>query len=213
MNIIMLGAPGAGKGTLATEIKKKYNLPHVSTGDLFRENIKNETELGKLAKSYIEKGALVPDEVTINMLLSRIDKDDCKNGFILDGFPRNLNQADGLKEALKNKNSKINLVILVEASDEKIIKRLAGRRVCEKCGKTYHIEYMKPKEDGICDDCGGKVVLRKDDTPEVIKDRLDTYHKETQVLIDYYKKDGVLKSIDGFNTMDENMKLVDEMMK
>ena len=213
MNIIMLGAPGAGKGTIATEMTKKYNLPHVSTGDLFRENIKKETELGKLAKSYIEKGALVPDEVTINMLLDRISKDDCKNGFILDGFPRNEAQANGLKDALSKKNDKIDLVILVEADDDKIIKRLAGRRVCEKCGKTYHIEHMKPKVDGVCDDCGGKVITRKDDTPEVIKDRLDTYHKETQVLIDYYKKDGVLKSIDGFNTMDTNMKLVDEMMK
>lgn len=213
MNIIMLGAPGAGKGTIATEMTKKYNLPHVSTGDLFRENIKKETELGKLAKSYIEKGALVPNEVTINMLLDRISKDDCKNGFILDGFPRNEAQANGLKDALAKKNDKIDLVILVEADDDKIIKRLAGRRVCEKCGKTYHIEHMKPKVEGVCDDCGGKVIIRKDDTPEVIKDRLDTYHKETAVLIDYYKKDGVLKSIDGFNTMEENLKAVDMMMK
>ena len=213
MNIIMLGAPGAGKGTLASEMTKKYSLPHVSTGDLFRENIKHETELGKLAKSYIEKGALVPDEVTINMLLDRIQKDDCKKGFILDGFPRNEAQADGLKEALSKKGDKIDLVILVEAEDEKIVKRLAGRRVCEKCGKTYHIEKMKPKVDGVCDACGGNVIIRKDDTPEVIKDRLNTYHKDTAVLIDYYKKDGVLKSVDGFDTMENNLKLIDEMLK
>ena len=205
MNIIMLGAPGAGKGTIATRLEEKYHLPHVSTGDLFRENIKNNTALGQEAKSYIDKGQLVPDSVTINMLLDRISKDDCRNGFILDGFPRNLAQADGLKNALSEKSQKIDLAILMNAADEDIIKRLSGRRVCEGCGAPYHIETLKPKVDGVCDKCGGKLIQRKDDTEEVIKERLKVYHEQTQVLIDYYDKEGILITKNGFDPIDKTL--------
>ena len=205
MNIIMLGAPGAGKGTIATRLEEKYHLPHVSTGDLFRENIKNNTALGQEAKSYIDKGQLVPDSVTINMLLDRISKDDCRNGFILDGFPRNLAQADGLKNALSEKSQKIDLAILMNAADEDIIKRLSGRRVCEGCGAPYHIVTLKPKTEGVCDKCGAKLIQRKDDTEEVIKERLKVYHEQTQVLIDYYGKEGILITKNGFDPIDKTL--------
>ena len=184
MNIIMLGAPGAGKGTIAGFIKEKYSLPHISTGDIFRANIKEETELGKLAKSYIDKGALVPDDVTINMVIDRLSNADCKGGYILDGFPRTIVQATEFEKALQKNNSKIDVCILVDGDDDMIAKRLSGRRVCEKCGASYHIEHMKPMKDGVCDKCGGNLIHRKDDTVEVIKDRLATYHEQTKPLID-----------------------------
>lgn len=213
MNIIMLGAPGAGKGTIASKMKVRYNLPHISTGDIFRENIKNGTELGNLAKSYMDKGALVPDDVTINMTIDRLSKDDCKNGYILDGFPRTIIQADGLTEALDKKGQKIDLALLVDAPDDKITERLSGRRVCKSCGEIYHIVGLKPKKEGICDKCGSEIIQRKDDTVEVIKDRLKTYHEQTFPLIEYYKKKGVLKSIDGFASIDDSLKKIDEMVK
>ena len=198
MNIIMLGAPGAGKGTIAVLIKEKYNLPHISTGDIFRANIKEETELGKLAKSYIDKGALVPDDVTINMVIDRLSSDDCKSGYILDGFPRTIVQATEFEKALQKSNTKIDVCILVDGDDDMIANRLSGRRVCEKCGASYHIEHMKPVKEGICDKCGGNLIHRKDDTVDVIKDRLKTYHEQTQPLIDYYGKNGNLKTVSGF---------------
>ena len=198
MNIIMLGAPGAGKGTIAVLIKEKYNLPHISTGDIFRANIKEETELGKLAKSYIDKGALVPDNVTINMVMDRLSSDDCKSGYILDGFPRTIVQATEFEKALQKLNTKIDVCILVDGDDDMIANRLSGRRVCEKCGASYHIEHMKPVKEGICDKCGGNLIHRKDDTVDVIKDRLKTYHEQTQPLIDYYGKNGNLKTVSGF---------------
>ena len=198
MNIIMLGAPGAGKGTIAALIKEKYNLPHISTGDIFRANIKEETELGKLAKSYIDKGALVPDDVTINMVIDRLSSDDCKNGYILDGFPRTIVQATEFEKALQKSNTKIDVCILVDGDDDMIANRLSGRRICEKCGASYHIEHMKPVKEGICDKCGGNLIHRKDDTVDVIKDRLKTYHEQTQPLIDYYSKNGNLKTVSGF---------------
>ena len=214
MNIIMLGAPGAGKGTIAGFIKEKYNLPHISTGDIFRANIKEETELGKLAKSYIDKGALVPDDVTINMVIDRLSNDDCKAGYILDGFPRTIVQATEFEKALQKANSKIDVCILVDGDDDMIANRLSGRRVCEKCGASYHIEHMKPKQDGICDKCGGNLIHRKDDTVEVIKDRLATYHEQTQPLIDFYKKGGNLKTVSGFlGSKEEIVKAVDEILK
>lgn len=214
MNIIMLGAPGAGKGTIASQMKEKYNMPHISTGDIFRANIKEETELGKLAKSYIDKGALVPDEVTIKMMIDRLKKDDLKNGYILDGFPRTISQAEGLDSALKEMQSKIDLVIVVDATDEQIAERLAGRRVCEKCGETYHIVNIKPKKDGICDKCGGNLIQRKDDTKEVIFDRLKTYHEQTQPLVAYYQNQNLVKHISGFiSSPDERMKIIDNMIK
>lgn len=214
MNIIMLGAPGAGKGTIASVIKEKYGLPHISTGDIFRQNIKEETELGKLAKSYIDKGALVPDDVTINMVIDRLSLDDCKNGYILDGFPRTIVQATEFEKELQKSNKKIDVCILVDGDYDKIAERLSGRRVCEKCGASYHIERIKPKVDGVCDKCGGNLIHRKDDTIEVIKDRLKTYHDQTMPLIDFYKKNGNLKTVSGFlNTKEDMIKAIDEILK
>ena len=214
MNIIMLGAPGAGKGTIASQMKERYNLPHISTGDIFRENIKNNTELGKMAKSYIDKGALVPDEVTTDITVDRLSKDDCKDGFILDGFPRNFNQAKGLDEALSKLGKKIDLVILVDATDKQITERLSGRRVCENCGEVYHLVNLPPKVEGVCDKCNGKLIHRKDDTEEVILDRLKTYHELTQPLIDYYKDMKVLKRVPGFiDSQEERLKMIDAMVK
>lgn len=212
MNVIMLGAPGAGKGTLSSRMEKQYNLTHVSSGDIFRYNIKNNTEIGKLAKSYIEKGALVPDDITIKMMIDRLTNDDCKTGFILDGFPRNTVQAKAFDDELNKLNKNIDLVILVEGDFEKIAKRLSGRRVCENCGEAYHIETLKPKVDGICDKCGNKLIQRKDDTEEVIWERFKTYEKETSPLIDYYKNKNILQRVDGFKNLDDTMEEIKKMI-
>ncbi len=201
MKIIMLGAPGAGKGTQAIMIAEKYGIPHVSTGDIFRANIKNNTPLGQEAKTYMDKGMLVPDELTVKILLDRVSADDCKNGYVLDGFPRTIVQADVLKDALTKLGEKVDYAINVDVPDENIIKRMGGRRACLKCGATYHIEHVPPKKEGICDNCGEKLVLRDDDQPETVKKRLDVYHEQTQPLIDYYEKEGVLKNVDGTKDM------------
>ena len=214
MNIIMLGAPGAGKGTIASQMKERYNLPHISTGDIFRENIKNNTELGMMAKTYIDKGALVPDDMTTDITVDRISKDDCKDGFILDGFPRNFAQAQGLDEAMEKLGRKIDLVILVDATDKQITERLSGRRVCESCGEVYHIINMPPKVECVCDKCNGKLIHRKDDTEEVVLDRLKTYHELTQPLIDYYREKKVLKRVPGFiDSQEERLNMIDAMVK
>lgn len=214
MNIIMLGAPGAGKGTIAAQMEERFGISHVSSGDIFRENIKNETELGKVAKDYIQKGQLVPDDITINMMLDTLKSDKCKDGFILDGFPRTLVQAEGLDKALEENGKKLELVILVDASNDQIVERLSGRRVCGKCGATYHIVNMPPKKEGICDKCGGEVAQRKDDTKEVILDRLKTYDEQTKPLIDYYKSKGILKIVPGFTeSQEERLKMIDAMVK
>lgn len=214
MNIIMLGAPGAGKGTIAAQMEERYKILHVSSGDIFRENIKNETELGKVAKDYIYKGQLVPDDITINMMIDALKSDKCKGGFILDGFPRTLVQAEGLDKALEENGKKIELVILVDATNEQIVDRLSGRRVCEKCGATYHIVNMPPKNEGICDKCASKVVQRKDDTKEVILDRLKTYDEQTKPLIDYYKSKGLIKKVPGFiDSQEERLKMIDAIVK
>ena len=205
MNIIMLGAPGAGKGTLSTRMEEMFNIPHIATGDIFRENIKNNTELGKLASSYTEKGQLVPDEVTINMMKDRLSKDDCKNGFILDGFPRTINQAQGLDKVMIDTNQKIDLCLLVDSEDEKLVERLSGRRVCSKCQEPYHITTLKPKKEGVCDKCGGELIQRKDDTKEVIMDRLKVYHNETEPLIEYYSQKGIVKKINGFDSLEKSL--------
>ena len=197
MKLIMLGAPGAGKGTQAKMIAKEYGIPHVSTGDIFRANIKEGTELGKEAKEYMDKGLLVPDELTVKILLDRVAKDDCKNGYVLDGFPRTIPQAEVLEEALNKLGDKIDYAIDVDVPDENIIKRMSGRRACLKCGATYHIEHVPPKKEGICDVCGEPLVLRDDDKPETVKNRLDVYHKQTQPLIDFYSSRNVLKTVDG----------------
>lgn len=203
MKIIMLGAPGAGKGSQASRIAKEYQLPHISTGDIFRANLKEETELGKRAKSFMDKGELVPDDITIAMLLDRIHKEDCKNGYILDGFPRTIPQAEALKEALAKKDEKIDLALDVEASDELIIKRMAGRRTCPACGAIYHIVSLPPKTEGICDRCGADLIQRKDDNEETVKNRLKIYHEVTEPLISYYKKEGILEEIDGAEELDK----------
>ncbi|MBO4809012.1 MAG: adenylate kinase [Lachnospiraceae bacterium] len=197
MKIIMLGAPGAGKGTQAKMIAKEYGIPHVSTGDIFRANIKEGTELGMEAKGYMDKGLLVPDELTVKILLDRVAKDDCKNGYVLDGFPRTIPQAEVLEDALNKLNDKIDFAIDVNVPDENIIKRMSGRRACLKCGATYHIEHVPPKKEGICDVCGEPLVLRDDDKPETVKNRLDVYHKQTQPLIDFYSERNILKTVDG----------------
>ena len=203
MKIIMLGAPGAGKGSQASRIAKEYQLPHISTGDIFRANLKEETELGKRAKSFMDKGELVPDDITIAMLLDRIHKEDCKNGYILDGFPRTIPQAEALKEALAKKDEKIDLALDVEASDELIIKRMAGRRTCPACGAIYLIVTLPPKTEGICDRCGADLIQRKDDNEETVKNRLKIYHEVTEPLISYYKKEGILEEIDGAEELDK----------
>ncbi len=197
MKIIMLGAPGAGKGTQAKMIAEKYSVPHVSTGDIFRANIKNGTELGKQAKEYMDKGQLVPDELTVKILLDRVAQDDCKNGYVLDGFPRTIPQAEVLDEALTKLSESIDYAINVDVPDENIVGRMGGRRACVKCGATYHVKYNPPKEEGVCDACGDKLILRDDDAPETVQKRLDVYHEQTQPLIDYYDKKGVLKTVDG----------------
>ena len=197
MKIVMLGAPGAGKGTQAIKIADKYDIPHISTGDIFRANIKGGTELGQKAKSYIDKGELVPDEVTIGMLLDRIAQDDCKNGYVLDGFPRTIPQAESLTEALKSQGDQIDFALNIDVPDEAIIERMAGRRACPKCGATYHIVYAAPKTENICDKCGTELIIRSDDKPETVKDRLNVYHQQTEPLIAYYKTAGVLREVDG----------------
>ncbi len=200
MKIIMLGAPGAGKGTQARIIAEKFGIPNISTGDIFRANIKNGTQLGMEAKKYMDQGLLVPDELTVKILLDRVARDDCQNGFILDGFPRNIPQAQVLDEALAKRNEKLDLAIDVDVPDEDIIKRMSGRRACVSCGSTYHIEHIPPKTEGICDTCGQKLILRDDDRPETVKNRLDVYHRQTQPLIEFYQAKGILKTVDG--TMD-----------
>lgn len=203
MKIIMLGAPGAGKGTQAKKIAAKYGIPHVSTGDIFRANIKNGTELGMKAKTYMDAGNLVPDEITIGMLLNRIHEEDCKNGYVLDGFPRTIPQAESLTAALKERGEAIDYAVDVDVPDENIVSRMSGRRACLACGATYHIVYNAPKKEGVCDQCGEPLVLRDDDKPETVKNRLDVYHRQTQPLIDYYKKEGVLAQVDGTQDMEQ----------
>ena len=201
MKIIMLGAPGAGKGTQAKMIAAKYEIPHVSTGDIFRANIKEKTELGMEAKKYMDQGLLVPDELTVKILLDRVAKEDCKNGYVLDGFPRTIPQAEVLDKAVSELNESIDYAINVDVKDENIIRRMSGRRACLKCGATYHIEHIPPKKEGICDACGSELVLRDDDKPETVEKRLKVYHEQTQPLIDYYNKKGILREVDGSQDM------------
>ena len=209
MKIVMLGAPGAGKGTQADKIAGKYALPHISTGDIFRKNIKEGTELGKEARSYMDAGKLVPDEVVIGIIKDRLVEDDCKDGFILDGFPRTIPQA----EALDKMGIEIDKVIDIEVADDVIIDRMSGRRVCEKCGRPYHTESLKPKVDGVCDDCSGALIQRKDDHPDTVKARLEIYHNETEPLKDYYEKQGKLSVVEGMNSVEETTKATFEALE
>lgn len=203
MKIVLLGAPGAGKGTQAKKIAEKFNIPHISTGDIFRENIKNQTQLGKKAKEYIDQGLLVPDELVLELIIDRLNEPDCKNGYVLDGFPRTIPQAIALDEALDKKNDRIKHAIDVDVPDEVIIRRMSGRRVCLNCGRTYHIETLRPKVEGICDYCDSKLVLREDDKQETVQKRLKVYHEQTQPLLDYYKKKGILYSVNGTKDIDD----------
>ena len=203
MKIIMLGAPGAGKGTQAKMIADKYGIPHISTGDIFRANIKNGTELGKKAKTYMDQGLLVPDELVVDLVVDRVKQDDCEKGYVLDGFPRTIPQAECLDEALKNLGEKVDFAINVEVPDENIINRMSGRRACVACGATYHIVHIPTKVEGICDRCNAELILRDDDKPETVKKRLDIYHEQTQPLIDYYTKSEVLVEVDGTKDMSE----------
>ena len=203
MKIIMLGAPGAGKGTQAKKIAEVCKIPHISTGDIFRANIKNGTELGAKAKTYMDKGLLVPDELVCDLVVDRIQQDDCKNGFILDGFPRTIPQAEALKAALTAIEEKMEYANDIDDPDENIINRMAGRRACVGCGATYHVEFNPTKVEGVCDVCGEKLILRDDDKPETVKKRLDVYHEQTQPLIDFYKKEGILVTVDGTQSMDK----------
>lgn len=202
MKIIMLGAPGAGKGTQAKKIAAKYNIPHISTGDIFRANIKNDTELGKKAKTYMDQGLLVPDELVVDLVVDRVNQEDCKNGYVLDGFPRTIPQAEALDKALSELAQKVDYAVDVDVPDENIVHRMSGRRACVGCGATYHLEYAPAKAEGICDVCGKELILRDDDKPETVQKRLNVYHEQTQPLIDYYTKAGILKTVDG--TVDIN---------
>lgn len=203
MKIIMLGAPGAGKGTQAKEIAEVCNVPHISTGDIFRANIKNGTELGAKAKEYMDKGLLVPDELVCDLVVDRIQQSDCEKGYILDGFPRTIPQAEALTNALNAIGQKMDYAINIEVPDENIIQRMSGRRACVGCGATYHVVYNPTKVEGICDACGEALILRDDDKPETVKNRLDVYHEQTQPLIDYYKNEGILVEVDGTKNMDD----------
>ncbi|MBO5158141.1 MAG: adenylate kinase [Tyzzerella sp.] len=208
MKIIMLGAPGAGKGTQAKKIADKYQIPHISTGDIFRANIKKGTELGKKAKTYMDQGLLVPDELVVDLVVDRLSQDDCANGCVLDGFPRTIPQAESLDAALAAKGEAIDYAIDVDVPDENIINRMSGRRACVACGATYHIVHIPTKVEGICDRCGEKLILRDDDKPETVKKRLDVYHAQTQPLIDYYTTKNVLKSVDGTQDMEDVFKAI-----
>ena len=203
MKIVMLGAPGAGKGTQAKMIASKYQIPHVSTGDIFRANIKNGTELGKKAKEYMDQGLLVPDELTVDLVIDRLSQDDCQNGYILDGFPRTIPQAEALDRALAKRNEKMDYAVDVDVPDENIISRMSGRRACVGCGATYHVVYNPSKKGEACEVCGEKLILRDDDKPETVQKRLTVYHNQTQPLIDYYTEQSILKTVDGTQDMND----------
>ena len=203
MKIIMLGAPGAGKGTQAKQIAEKYTIPHISTGDIFRANIKAETELGKKAKKYMDEGLLVPDELVMDLVVDRLQQEDCEKGYVLDGFPRTIVQAEGLDKELAKLGQKMDYAIDVEVPDENIVNRMSGRRACVGCGATYHIQYAAPAKEGICDKCGGELILRQDDAPETVKKRLGVYHDQTQPLIRYYDQEGILVKVDGTKDIED----------
>ena len=203
MKIVMLGAPGAGKGTQAKKIADRYQIPHISTGDIFRSNIKNGTELGMKAKAYMDKGNLVPDSLTLELVVDRLNQTDCKNGYVFDGFPRTIPQAEALTGALEAKGEKVDFAIDIEVPDDEIVKRMSGRRACIKCGATYHITVNPPKQEGICDRCGNELTMREDDRPSTVLNRLSIYHKQTQPLIDYYQEKGCLVQFDGTKDVDE----------
>lgn len=213
MKIIMLGAPGAGKGTQAKKISEKYQIPHISTGDIFRANIKNGTELGKKAKTFMDQGLLVPDELVVDLVVDRVCQDDCANGYVLDGFPRTIPQAEALDKALEAKGEKMDYAVNVEVPDENIVRRMSGRRACVDCGATYHIVYAPVKVEDVCDNCGGSLILRDDDKPETVQKRLNVYHDQTQPLIQYYTEKGILREVDGTIDIDDVFKAIVEVLE
>ena len=208
MKIIMLGAPGAGKGTQAKKIAEKYGIPHISTGDIFRANIKNGTELGKKAKTYMDEGLLVPDELVVDLVVDRVQQEDCKNGYVLDAFPRTTPQAEALDKALAELGEKMDYAINVEVPDENIVNRMSGRRACVGCGATYHIVHAPTKVENICDTCGGELILRDDDKPETVLKRLGVYHEQTQPLIQYYTDKDILVEVDGTVDLEDVFKAI-----
>ncbi len=212
MNLIIFGPPGAGKGTQAAQISEKYNIPHISTGDMLRNAVKEGSELGKLAKSYMDKGELVPDSVVIGIIKDRIIKPDSRNGFLLDGFPRTIPQAEALDKML-DRERKIDGVITIEVDDEEIVKRISGRRLCEKCGAMYHVIYDPPTNMGYCNKCGGGLYTRDDDGEDIIRTRLAVYRRQTEPLKQYYKKTGVLKRVDGLGMIEEVFERVEKTLK
>ena len=213
MKIVLLGPPGAGKGTQAKSISNKYSIPHISTGDIFRKNISENTSLGIEAKSYMDKGQLVPDEVTINMVKDRLSQEDCKDGYLLDGFPRTVVQAEALDSFLKERNEKLDTALAIEVPNEFILERMTGRRVCPSCGASYHIKFNPPADGKNCDLCGTEVIQRKDDTEETVKERLEVYEKETQPLIDYYAAENKLSTVDGTKAIIEVFRGICEILE
>ena len=213
MKIIMLGAPGAGKGTQAKLIAERYGIPHISTGDIFRANIKAGTPLGVKAKSFIDQGLLVPDELTLELIMDRFSAADCADGYVLDGFPRTLPQAEALAKSLSEKGEAIDFAIDVDVPDERIVNRMSGRRACLKCGGTYHVKYNPPAVDGVCDACGAELVLRDDDKPETVAKRLEVYHEQTRPLIDFYDKKGVLHTVDGTVNAEDVFEAIRSILK
>lgn len=213
MNIILMGLPGAGKGTQASQIIKKYPIPHISTGDMFRLAIKNGTELGNEAKSYMDRGELVPDEVTVGIVKERLSQSDAKDGFLLDGFPRTVEQAEALNNIMEELDTKIDKTINVEVPEEELMNRLTGRRICEVCGTTYHLVFNPPKQEGVCDLDGGKLYQREDDNPETVANRLEVNIKQTAPLLDFYENQGVLVNVDGSRDIDEVFKDIDEILQ
>ena len=213
MYFVLLGPPGAGKGTQAARIEAKYQIPHIATGDIFRREIKNETALGKKAKSYIDQGDLVPDEVTIGMVKKRLNESDCKEGFILDGFPRTINQADALTEIMSEFDIALNAVLNIKVANKEVVKRLSQRRICSECSATYHLEFDPPAQEGICDKCSGELYQRDDDQEETIKERLRVYQEKTAPLINYYQEKELLKLVDGEQDFDDVFAQIEEIVE
>ena len=212
MNIIIMGLPGAGKGTQAAKIIKKHSIPHISTGDMFRLAIKNETYLGKQAKAFMDQGELVPDEVTVGIVKERLSQSDAKGGFLLDGFPRTIEQAEALNKIMEDLGSQIDQTINIDVPEEELMNRLTGRRICETCGATYHLVFNPPKEEGICDLDGGKLYQREDDNPDTVANRLEVNIKQTTPLLNFYKELGVLSTVDGSKDIDEVFEEIDEIL-
>jgi len=213
LRIVLLGPPGAGKGTQAKKIADKFGIPHISTGDILRKAIADKTLLGKQAAEYLEKGLLVPDDLVIAMVKSRLDMEDCKNGFLLDGFPRTVKQAESLDDYMQEKGIQLDIVLNIEVKQDTLIERFTGRRVCEQCGATYNIKSSPPKEPGLCDKCGGRLIIRDDDKPETVKKRLEVYETSTAPLIGYYKEKNLLINIDGSGSIDDVFEDILEHLK